>query len=155
MSNKSDFSIISLLFGAPPKEGSPTESYQRRQNKLVQSGSPIAMIFWTSIVYTASSKNIAIGIAAAFFIIYFKLFYCIAASSDAIFDSIWERLNLQSKWLDFRLHHIESKLDQRSEVAASQDAGYQSGRAYWDEHFNIDLNESYYDYPERHKKVIE
>ena len=33
-----------------------------------------------------------------------------AMQADAVFDSLWERINLQSRWLDVRLSAIENRL---------------------------------------------
>lgn len=42
------------------------------------------------------------------------LIYCIASVSDAIFDSLNERVNIQSSWLHTRLSVVEERLGARS-----------------------------------------
>jgi hypothetical protein len=106
--------VSNLIFGkmvgeTEEEQRSPTWSYQRRQNKLVSSASLLSFGWWTAVVWLTSSQNIAIGITVAFAILLQRNWYFVASSSDALFDSINERINLQSAWLEVRLDIIEHR----------------------------------------------
>ena len=42
------------------------------------------------------------------------IFYCIAALADAVYDSLNERINIQSSWLAYRLDAIEFRAPQQN-----------------------------------------
>jgi hypothetical protein len=66
------------------------------------------------------------------------LFYGVAAGFDALYDSLFERINIQSSWLDVRLAVLERA------------AGARSGQDIWraDGVPTSDLSHYYESYPE-------
>ncbi len=92
--------------------------YQRRITKVVWAGNAYTVLCPVILWYFSVS---AIG-----WIIYFStllLHYSLAAMSDAIFDSMSERTNIQSSWLDVRLRALEKALH----VQSGQDSWRESG----------------------------
>ncbi len=145
MAKSRAWTVSNLMLGKAPDTNSPVHAYQSRQNKLIFSGSILPLLFWTGVVWFAADKNIVWGLIAAFSILYGKLHYVQAAGSDAVFDSLWERINLQSKWLDFRLQAIEAliKTGERRENL--------NGQQLWQDKMADDnqLPEAWHNYPER------
>jgi hypothetical protein len=143
--------ITDLIFGKAPDENSPTEAYQSRQSSLVFSAALPAM-FWTGLVGYELSQSIEHGLTLAFFILYIKIHYAAATSSDAVFDSLWERINLQSKWLDFRLTFLE-QIQSPLTVRDNQTQEHQLPRAQkcWREAeaYKGQLSECWSHYPEK------
>jgi hypothetical protein len=139
MRGKRTFTVSALLFG---KENSPTYSYQNRQSKLVFSGS-LPAAFWIAVVWFAASQSLVAGLVVAFRVFYFKIHFVAAVASDAVFDSLWERINLQSRWLDFRLTQIDGQLNWEGRPG-------RSGQELWGDHaFEGQLSDAWSHYPEK------
>lgn len=105
----SKWKFTGVLFRKEPDKNSATYSYQSRQTKLVSS-SNISAVFWIGLVWYTSTQSLTNAFVLAFAILYIIIHYVAAVSSDSIFDSLWERINLQSKWLDFRMTYLEQQL---------------------------------------------
>lgn len=89
--------------------------YQHRVTKLV----------WLSNIYCAAGAAWLIykQIDQTGWLVYFStvaILYGIAAASDAVYDSLYERTNLQSAWLQSRLNALESS----SGLSTSGDAAW-------------------------------
>jgi len=135
--------FIRLLIGTDPPAEATTYNYQRRQSALVQSMSLLAAAFWIALVYFAAKESLAAGLAMAFAALYYKVHTVASMSSDAVFDSLWERTNLQSQYFDVRLRTIEAKLD----VVAGRNLPLGFGSN--DDDYTGELQDAYHDYPER------
>jgi hypothetical protein len=108
--------------------------YQTRISKLVWASNiylvacPIALVHYDST---------SIG-----WLVYFStatVNFCLAAGCDAVFDSLTERLNIQSTWLQVRLSVLERAVHSSSGQGEWRDHGVPTDDA---EHY-------YYNYPER------
>jgi hypothetical protein len=148
MAKRNEFSLgeffLTLMFGkhighSPEELASPTYNYQKRQNKLVLSGSLIGALFGGAMLYFITKGNVALGVALAFVMLRSSNWYMTASASDAIFDSLFERINLQSNWLHCRLTGIENRL---------APAGQESSQTLWQEH-PMQLDDAYRSYPEK------
>jgi hypothetical protein len=97
-------------------------------------------------VWYTSTKSPTNAFVLAFAILYIKIHFTSAASSDAIFDSLWERINLQSKWLDFRMTYLERQ------VRGSKNE--KSGQQAWKENeaYEGQLSDAWHTYPEKEPK---
>lgn len=134
-----------MLFGKAPDPKSPTLSYQRRQTKLVSSASLLLSAVWIAVVYFVAATNLAAGLAVAFAVLYSKLHFVAAASTDAMFDSLWERINLQSRWLDVRLRCLEIDINQ-----GKPDARNEMAQEAWQRYAHEEqLSDAWYMYPEK------
>lgn len=79
--------------------------YQHRVTKLV----------WLSNIYSAAGAAWLLysQIGQIGWLVYFStvaILYGLAAAADAVYDSLYERTNLQSAWLQSRLNAIESSI---------------------------------------------
>lgn len=92
--------------------------YQSRITKLVWAsniyliGCPIALFYF--------------GSTPVGWLIYFStatINYCLAAGCDAVFDSLSERVNIQSSWLEVRLSVLDQAVDARSGQEAWREHG--------------------------------
>ncbi len=137
--------MMDYLIGRSAKKGRPTERYQQRQNKLVFSASLLVSLFWIGIVYIATEKSLGAGIVTAFAILYYKIHFASAVSSDAIFDSLWERINLQSNWMESRFDSIEVNIEKLMPTEVTKAQGSKIFRARGGPY----IDESYFIYPEK------
>ena len=146
MSNKQGW-LSAALLGKNPDESSPTYTYQRRQTKLIFS-SAIPALFWVGLIAYTLNENLTYGLTLAFAVLYAKLHFTTAASADAIFDSLWERINLQSRWLNSRLTHLE-------DVMKAQGKERPWGQQLWAENESYDgqLNDAWNSYPEKESRL--
>ncbi|HEX7971655.1 MAG TPA: hypothetical protein VF501_05490 [Thiobacillus sp.] len=134
-----------MFGGKEPDSKSPTFNYQRRQTKLVSSVSLLSSAVLIGVVYYVAKYNLAAGIAVAFAALYSKMHYVAAASSDAVFDSLWERINLQSRWLDVRLRCLEIDVNR-----GKPDAGDEIAQEAWQrEAHEQQLSDAWHMYPEK------
>lgn len=134
---------LGILLGKQPDEKSPTYNYQRRQSALVQSMSMLPALFWVALVAYAAKESMSIGVTIAFAVLYYKIHFAAASASDAVFDSLWERVNLQSQYFDVRLQSMDSKLDS---IAGK---GWPPGHYLLDETYPGNLVDAFSSYPER------
>ena len=108
--------------------------YQTRITKLVWASNIYLIVCPLALLYLDSSQ---VG-----WLVYFStatINYCLAAGLDAAFDSLIERVNIQSSWLDVRL----SVLERAANAGSGQDAWRSCGVPTDDtEHY-------FYSYPER------
>jgi hypothetical protein len=137
--------LLRLLLGhqigdTPEEAQSPTHNYQKRQNKLVASTGLIPVLFYGTVLYFIARENAALGIAFSFVFLRASIFHTTASASDAIFDSLFERINLQSLWLDHRLNGVETHIRPSDKMPSQSN---------WEP---IDLEEAYYDYPEKWRR---
>jgi hypothetical protein len=106
--------VLDLLFGKQVDEDdyeaqkSPTWRYQKRKNKLAFLSGLLAVGFMGWGVWEASGDSIRSGITVAFVILVLLNVYALTTAADALFESLSERINLQSAWLHARLTWIES-----------------------------------------------
>lgn len=135
--------LSKLLFGKNPETNSPTYSYQNRQSRLVFSAS-LPALYWCGIVGFGIYENLGVGIFLAFSVLYGKVHYTASTSADAVFDSLWERINLQSQWLNFRLTHLE-------DTVKAQRKDFPWGQNLWatNESYDGRLSEAWNWYPEK------
>jgi hypothetical protein len=138
--------IVNLLFGRQVNDDdeaqkSPTWRYQKRQNKLVVVGGLLVLGFASFCVWGASSQSVRLGITVSFAFMVALNVWALSAASDAIFDSLFERINLQSAWLHARLTEIESN--------TSKD-GRLRGQRRWEKYGSEDDDAHYYTCPERY-----
>lgn len=83
--------------------------YQTRITKLVWASNLYLVVCPIALLYFGSSH---IG-----WLLYFStatITYCLAAGLDAVFDSLSERVNVQSSWLDIRLSVLEHAVNAKS-----------------------------------------
>jgi hypothetical protein len=140
--------VINALFGKQIGDDeearkSPTWRYQKRQNKLVALGGLLFVGFATLCVWEASTESTRAGITVAFVCLVFINERGLSAASDAIFDSLFERINLQSAWLDARLTEIETNTAKDGKPKAQE---------RW-LNWPIDEDAHYYSSPERYRKT--
>jgi hypothetical protein len=107
--------VSHLLFGVQvgdteKEQQNPYWRYQRRRNKLVEYSGLLHVGIPTVGVWWLSSNSIPFGIAVLFFFLVRHINEVLTTTSDAIVESLHERINLQSCWLEARLNAIESKL---------------------------------------------
>jgi hypothetical protein len=107
--------VINLLFGrqvgdTKEEQASPTYRYQKRQNKLVTLGGLLVGGGCCVVVWITSKESLAAGMTVSFGLLVAVVVRGIAAASDAVFDSLFERINAQSAWLHTRLNEIESNV---------------------------------------------
>ena len=117
--------IVAGLFGhqvgsSDAERQSPTYRYQQRQNKLVGMNRLINYGILTLIVWQAAEHNLAVGIAITFILLRATILGAAAAVSDAVFDSLFERINLQSEWLRTRLDALELELAERGHTRGQE-----------------------------------
>ena len=137
--------FIEIFGGKEPDPKSSTFNYQRRQTKLVFSGGLLSSAVLIAVVYFVAKYNLAAGIVVAFAVLYIKMHYVAAASSDAMFDSLWERINLQSRWLDVRLRCLEIDVNR-----GKPDAGDEIAQEAWQrEAYDEQLSDAWHMYQEK------
>ena len=109
-------------------------NYQERVSKLIWVGNLYMIIGF----FTLYSKDAPI-IAWVVFLSTLVIIYCMAVLSDAIFDSLSERINIQSTWLDKRLESIELSV------------GSTKGQEKWNAEAipTNDKEHYFYNYPEK------
>lgn len=146
MPSISDF-LIDAVFGKQVSDNAeqrknPTFNYRRRMNKFVALGGAFWWGAGLTTIWFSLQHDLKIGIVVAIGYLSLTLLVAIGAASDAIFDSLHERINLQSQWLNVRLSAIEDHL------AISTDL---RGETLWQAHSeNRDtLDEAYHRWPER------
>jgi hypothetical protein len=137
--------IVTLLVGRQVGDDeqakrSPTWRYQKRQNRLVAIGGLLFLGFAAVGVWVASGQSIRLGITLGFAFTVAMNAYALSAASDAVFDSLFERINLQSAWLHARLTEIESNTAKDGKARAQE--RWQS--------WPLDDDHHYYTWPERH-----
>jgi hypothetical protein len=143
--------VIEILFNRQVEDTeearkSPTFRYQRRQNKLVAVSGLLFLGIATLCVWGAASQSLAAGITLAFAFLVLIHTRALAAASDAIFDSLFERINLQSTWLHVRLNQIESNTEKDGKLKSQQ---------RWQRNFTDFKTDDrhYYDSPEWYKSI--
>jgi hypothetical protein len=104
--------VLTAVFGKLVRDDeaarkSPTWRYHKRRNKLVVLNSLVILALATVCVWGAASRDMALGIAVGFAFLWALNVYALAAASDALLVSLFERINLQSTWLHARLTEIE------------------------------------------------
>lgn len=134
-----------MFWGKEPDSKSPTFNYQRRQTKLVSSVGLLSSAVLIAVVFYVAKYDLAAGIAVAFAVLYIKMHYVAAASSDALFDSLWERINLQSHWLDVRLRCLEIDINRGKPDAEDEIAQEAWQRKAYEEQ----LSDAWHMYPEK------
>jgi hypothetical protein len=123
--------VLDLLFGKQVEEGdyeaqkTGTRRYQKRKNKLAFLSGLLAVGFMGWCVWEASDNSIRSGITVAFVILVLLNVYALSTAADAIFESLSERINLQSAWLHARLTEIESNTAKDGKLRA---------QARWERH---------------------
>lgn len=108
--------------------------YQTRITKLVWAGNIYSVVCPIALLYFGSSL---IG-----WLVYFStatINYCLAAGLDAVFDSVSERVNIQSAWLDVRLSVLERAVNAESGQEEWRNSGVPTNDA---QHY-------FYRYPEQ------
>ena len=108
--------------------------YQARVTKFVWAGNIYGTVGLIALFFLQAPLT-----AWVVYLSTLALHYCIAAVADAIFDSLNERVNIQSSWLDRRLSVIEERV------------GASSGQERWRKNATpTDDPSHYYDsYPEK------
>lgn len=108
--------------------------YQHRISKLVWAANIYGVLGAFGIWYSSLPALAWLVLASTITVL-----YAVAAGFDAVFDSLNERINIQSAWLDARLSVLEKA------------TGASSGQAKWAEHgVPTDDSEHYFHvYPER------
>lgn len=129
--------IVDLLLGkqigdSKKERASPTYRYQQRQNKLVILTGLLVLGLCCFIVWSVSKESLAAGIAVSFGLLAALIVRGIAAASDAIFDSLFERINVQSAWLHARLSEIEAN-SSKDGVPRSQERWQHSNESMHDD----------------------
>ncbi len=108
--------------------------YQHRVTKLVWAGNIYSVVCPIALLYFGSTVVGWIVYASTMI-----LHYSLAAGLDALFDSLSERVNIQSSWLDVRLSVLEPAVN----ANAGQDAWRKNGVP------TNDVQHYFYNYPER------
>jgi hypothetical protein len=140
--------VADILFGEQVGDDeearkSPTWRYQKRQNKLLVHLSLLWVGFAAFCIWEAATESTRAGITVSFVFLVFLMFRAVAAALDAIFDSLFERINLQSAWLETRLTMIESNTAKDGKLRAQQ---------LW-QSAGLDESDYYYTCPERSKNT--
>jgi hypothetical protein len=136
--------ILNVLFGKlsgfdEEAIRSPTRSYQQRKDKLGAVSGLIFFGFAAAAVWLASGQSIRLGLTVGFVFLAMLTIHAITLASDAVFDSLFERINLQTAWLDARLTEIERN--------TSKD-GTPKAQERW-QRWRLDDDHHYYVWPEQ------
>lgn len=93
-------------------------NYQKRMTKFVWISNIYGAICFCTLTYLkAPLTDWLVYLSAA------VILYALAAGLDAVFDTLSERINVQSSWLDVRLSVLESKIDADSGQLAWRQIG--------------------------------
>lgn len=94
--------------------------YQQRRNRVAVLLGLVMLGLATFFVWEAAGDNPRSGITVAFVLLIMFIVYSLREASDAIFNSIFERINLQSSWLHTRLDEIESNTSKDGKLKAQR-----------------------------------
>jgi hypothetical protein len=146
-SNRLGDLIVNLLFGRQvgdddEAQKSPTWRYRKRTNKLVVVSGLLVLGFASLCVWGASGQSIPLGITVSFAFLVVLNVWALSAASDAIFDSLFERINLQSAWLHARLTEIETNTSKDGRLRAQR---------RWEKYATDDEDTQYNTCPERYR----